>query len=173
MATTFKPEGEHQRDYRNALSQFATGITVITAPTPEGGIGMTANSFASVSLDPALVLWSAAKDSLRYPIFANATHFAIHVLREDQIGIAKAFARDTDALSLVSPAFNAAGVPIFDACLARFECKTQARHDAGDHTILVGHVETVRLDAIDKDATDKPLIFSQRSYGTFHSDPNA
>ncbi|MBR9843574.1 MAG: flavin reductase family protein [Rhodobacteraceae bacterium] len=162
MATSFKPTGEHQRDYRNALSQFATGITVITAPTPSGGIGMTANSFASVSLDPALVLWSAAKDSLRYPIFMEATHFAIHVLREDQMDIAQAFAKDTDALSLVTPSYNAAGVPIFDTCLARFECRAEARHDAGDHTILVGAVENVLLDA-----TAKPLIFSQRDYGTF------
>ena len=164
MATTFKPEGDHQCDYRNALSQFATGITVITAPTPEGGIGMTANSFASVSLDPALILWSAAKDSLRYPVFMEASHFAIHVLREDQMQTAKSFARDTDALSRVSPSYNAAGVPILDACLARFECKTEARHDAGDHTILVGRVENVLLDA-----SGKPLIFSQRDYGTFLS----
>jgi flavin reductase (DIM6/NTAB) family NADH-FMN oxidoreductase RutF len=162
MATTFIPEGDHQRDYRHALAQFATGITVITAPTPEGGIGMTANSFASVSLDPALVLWSAAKDSLRYPLFMQATHFAIHVLREDQFDIAKAFAKDTDALSLVAPSLNAAQVPVFDACLARFECRTEARHDAGDHTILVGAVETVFLDD-----TAKPLIFSQHGYGTF------
>ena len=162
MATSFTPTGEHQRDYRNALSQFATGITVITAPTEAGGIGMTANSFASVSLDPALILWSAAKDSLRYPIFMEAGHFAIHVLRADQMDIAKAFAKDTDALSLVSPAYNAAGVPIFDACLARFECRTEARHDAGDHTILVGAVESVLLDP-----SAKPLIFSQRDYGTF------
>lgn len=162
MATSFTPDSAHQRDYRDALSQFATGITVITAPTDTGGIGMTANSFASVSLDPALVLWSAAKDSLRYPVFMQATHYAIHVLAQDQMPLAKAFARDTDALSLVSPTYNAAGVPVFDTCLARFECRTEARHDAGDHTIIVGRVETVLLDP-----HAKPLIFSQRDYGTF------
>ena len=83
-------------------------------------------------------------------------------LREDQFDIAKAFAKDTDALSLVSPRLNAANVPVFDACLARFECRTEARHDAGDHTILVGAVENVFLND-----TGKPLIFSQHGYGTF------
>jgi flavin reductase (DIM6/NTAB) family NADH-FMN oxidoreductase RutF len=158
--TGFVPSVETQRPYRNALSTFATGVTVITTKTAGGRIGMTANSFASVSLDPALVLWSLAKTSLRYSQFAPATHFAIHVLRVDQKELANAFAQRGDAFDLVDHEINAEGVTILNDCLARFECATYAVHEAGDHDIMVGHVLRAA------ESSGEPLIFAQRAYGT-------
>ncbi len=160
----FAPTTENHRDYRNALSCFATGVTVITVNAPDGPLGMTANSFASVSLDPALVLWSPAKYSERYTHFATATHFAIHVLRHSQKDLALHFAKQGDAFDHVAATVNAAGVPIFDDCLARFECATHAVHDAGDHAIVVGQVQNVLLN------DGAPLIFAQRDYGTIAPD---
>ncbi|MDA5555587.1 flavin reductase family protein [Shimia sp. MMG029] len=158
--TSFVPSVETQRPYRNALGNFATGVTVITTKTADGQIGMTANSFASVSLDPALVLWSIAKSSLRYAHFAPATHFAIHVLRADQKDLAQAFAQRGDAFDLVDYAINAEGVAVLNDCLSRFECATHAVHEAGDHDIMVGHVLRAA------EGSGSPLLFAQRSYGT-------
>lgn len=160
----FAPTPGTQRDYRNALSCFATGVTVITVNTPDGPLGMTANSFASVSLDPPLVLWSPAKYSERYESFATATHFAIHVLRHSQKDLALHFAKRGDAFAHVTYTSNAAGVPIFADCLARFECATHAVHEAGDHAIVVGLVQNVLLNE------GPPLIFAQRDYGTLAPD---
>ncbi|MEP2532953.1 flavin reductase family protein [Shimia sp.] len=161
MAPEFDPTAENQRIYRDALGCFATGITIVTAPTPTGPIGMTANSFSSISLDPPLVLWSPAKKSQRYPLFAGADRFAIHVLRADQKDLALEFARRGDAFDQVAWHTNALNVPLIDDCLARFDCQTHAIHDGGDHAIIVGHVVHVTLN------DGAPLVFAQRSYGNF------
>ncbi|MGR3712346.1 MAG: flavin reductase family protein [Shimia sp.] len=157
----FETTVENQRPYRNALGSFSTGVTVVTVMTDTGPVGMTANSFASVSLDPPMVLWSPAKSSDRFTAFSQATHYAIHVLRHDQHALALEFAQRADAFDLVAMQNGQNGAPIFDDCLARFECTTAAAHDAGDHVIMVGNVTRVLL------GTGAPLIFSQRDYGTF------
>ncbi|MBO9401773.1 flavin reductase family protein [Shimia sp. R9_3] len=159
--TGFVPSVDTQRAYRNALSNFATGVTVITTKTANGAIGMTANSFASVSLDPALVLWSLAKDSLRYAQFVPATHFAIHVLRADQKDLAIAFSKRGDAFDLIDHEVNADGVICLHNCLARFECATDAVHPAGDHDIMVGRVLRAAI------GEGTPLVFAQRDFGSF------
>ncbi|MGX9350076.1 flavin reductase family protein [Shimia sp. W99] len=161
MAPEFDPTAENQRIYRDALGCFATGVTVITAPTASGPIGMTANSFSSISLDPPLVLWSAAKNSQRYPFFAAATRFAIHVMRDDQKALALEFARRGDAFDQTKWHSGAHDVPLIDSCLARFECRTQAVHDGGDHAIVVGEVTHVTLN------DGAPLVFAQRAFGGF------
>ncbi len=161
MLANFAPSVDNQRAYRNALSNFATGVTVITAQTPNGPIGMTANSFASVSLDPALVLWSLAKDSLRYDQFAPAKHFAIHVLHAEQQELAMSFAKRGDAFDLVDHEVNPEGLVRLNDCLARFECATDAVHPAGDHDIMVGRVLRAAI------GEGQPLIFAQREFGTF------
>ena len=84
LEAVFVPGADNHRAFRNALGSFTTGVTVVTAMTSDGPIGMTVNSFASVSLDPPLVLWSPAKSSSRYGAFTGARHFAIHVLGADQ-----------------------------------------------------------------------------------------
>lgn len=128
------------RAFRSALGAYATGVTVVTVPSSDGPIGITANSFASVSLDPPLVLWSPAKSSKRFNYFSGAPHFAIHVLDAHQQTCCNGFTKDRSAFSNLDWAEGAHSVPLIEGCLARFECSLEAEHDAGDHTIIVGRV---------------------------------
>jgi flavin reductase (DIM6/NTAB) family NADH-FMN oxidoreductase RutF len=157
----FEPTAETQRRFRDALGRFASGVTVVTAATPEGGIGMTANSFSSVSMDPPLVLWCPARGSGRYPVFAAARHFAIHVLADHQEDLAMAFARSGAAFAGLDVQVNSHGVPLIGDCLARFECDTHAQHDGGDHAIMVGQVRRAAL------TEGAPLVFSQGKFRRF------
>ena len=137
--TAFTPQ-EDTRAYRTALGRFTTGIAVVTALTKDGPIGITVNSFASVSLDPALVLWSPDKKSSRHDPFVEADAFVIHILSADQRKISEGFVRSRSAFEDLDVVVNEVGVPVIQNCLAVFECKKAAAHDAGDHTILVGEV---------------------------------
>ena len=128
------------RAFRTALGAYATGITVVTVPSPDGPIGITANSFASVSLDPPLVLWSPAKTSKRFGYYENAKHFAIHVLDAHQQHICDGFAKNKSAFDGLDWETDDNNVPLLKGCLARFECNLFAKHDAGDHTIILGQV---------------------------------
>ena len=141
------------RAYRAALGAFATGVTVVTAGSATGPVGITANSFASVSLDPALVLWSLAKSSGRFDAFAAAPDFAVHVLGQAQRDMAAGFTRSKDAFAGLDWVASAQGVPLIAGCLARFECQTHAVHDAGDHVIMLGRV------LLATHAPGVPLIF--------------
>lgn len=129
-----------QKAFRNALGAYATGVTIVTAPSADGPIGITANSFASVSLDPPLVLWSPAKSSRRFNYFSGAKHFAIHILDAHQQEICNGFIKDRSAFEGLDWLTGDHDVPHIRGCLARFECELSAEHDAGDHTIIVGRV---------------------------------
>lgn len=129
-----------QRAFRDALGAYATGVTVVTVPSQDGPIGITANSFASVSLDPPLVLWSPAKSSKRFNYFSGAPHFAIHVLDAHQADVCNGFTKDKSAFDGLDWVTGDHGVPHIRGCLARFECTLDAEHDAGDHTIILGRV---------------------------------
>lgn len=131
----FTPDAHHERDFRDALGQFATGVTVVTAPGP---VGLTANSFAAVSLDPPLVLWSPARASSRFAAFAGAERFSIHILAADQMEICRHFTRHGGFDGI--PHDLEEGVPRIPGCLARFDCRLEAQHDAGDHLIILGRV---------------------------------
>ena len=135
----FDPSGD-ARAFRDALGAYATGVTVVTVPSDDGPIGITANSFASVSLDPPLVLWMPAKSSKRFNYFSGAPHFAIHVLDAHQQDICNGFTKVKHAFDALDWTTSANDVPLIDGCLARFECTLEAEHDAGDHTIVVGRV---------------------------------
>ena len=128
------------RAYRDALGSFATGVTIVTVPSSDGPVGIAANSFASVSLDPPLVLWSPAKASKRFDYFKDAPHFAVHVLDSHQRAICDAFSRDKHAFDGLDWVTGDHDVPHIRGCLARFECTLDAAHDAGDHVIIVGRV---------------------------------
>jgi len=158
---SFDPADADPRDFRNALGRFATGVTIITCDTGEGPIGITANSFASLSLDPALVLWSPAKSSQRYRFFVEAEHFAVHVLDDDQRAVCDAFTRDGNAFAPLPWANCPRGVPLIDGCLSRFECDRVACHDGGDHSIVVGQVTRVTT------RPGKPLLFFNGTFGEF------
>jgi flavin reductase (DIM6/NTAB) family NADH-FMN oxidoreductase RutF len=136
------PDSEH-RALRNALGAFATGITIVTAAGTSGKpVGLTVNSFSSVSLAPPLVAWSLRQASPLLNAFATGKRCAIHVLRADQELLARRFA-SPDVDRFVSAAWHAdaEGVPILDGVLARFDCRTEAAHDAGDHKLLLARIE--------------------------------
>lgn len=145
-----------ERDFRNALGQFATGVTVVTTVDAQGNpVGMTASSFNSVSLDPALVLWSLACTAGTYSAFAQASHYAIHVLAHHHKDLAMQFARrGIDRFAGVAWQPNAHGVPLLDGALATFECQARSQYREGDHLIMVGHVQ-----ACQHSADVAPLIY--------------
>lgn len=157
----FVPDVSDPLPLRAALGRFATGVTVVTCQSAEGPIGMTANSFSSVSLDPPLVLWSPARASRRFESFARARSFAIHVLAEGQLDLARRFTRGGAGFDGLVPATGALGLPVLPSALARFDCSFHAAHDGGDHLIIVGRVEQISL------RTGEPLIFSQGLWGGF------
>jgi flavin reductase (DIM6/NTAB) family NADH-FMN oxidoreductase RutF len=147
------------RLFRAALGRFATGVTVVTAQGPDGPTGFTANSFASVSLDPPLVLWSPARASSRFAVFAQAPFYSIHVLGDAQGLLAARFIRGGDGFTGLDVVLSPDGVPVLTDVLARFDCTQHATHDGGDHLIIVGRVLRATL----RDGA--PLVFSQGNYG--------
>jgi len=129
---------------RNALGHFATGVTIVTAQTDRGPVGITVNSFASVSLNPALVLWSIDRNGSRYDMFRYAEYYAIHVLRADQGDLAFKVvknARDFGDLDLID---GDHGAPIIPGCLAVFECQQTDVYRGGDHDIILGEVKSLQ-----------------------------
>lgn len=160
-AEHFVPGPDTGRALRHALGSFGTGVTIVTVMSAEGPVGMTANSFSSVSLDPPLVLWSIDKASRRYQAFHEAEHMVIHVLSAQQQELCMAFARSSEPFGEMEPHLNVEGVPLLDGCLARFECSNYARYPGGDHTILLGEVLRVSV------RPGKPLLFVQGAMGSF------
>ena len=158
--TVFSPDAASGRQLRDAFGKFATGITVITVPSADGPIAIVANSFSSVSLDPALVLWSVDRNARRFPYFEAADHYAIHVLGREQQDLCNLTARDAHVLDQHPHTLNADGVPLIDHCLARFECRRVAAHDAGDHVIVVGQVQRTEM------RDGQPLTFYAGAFGT-------
>jgi len=157
--TQFAPNTGTEQRYREALGRFATGVTVVTCQTDRGPLGITANSFSSLSLDPPLVLWAPARASQRFAAFEAAQHFAVHVLAEDQYALCAAYAQNGTQFVGVDWQSGDNGVPLIDNCLARFDCTQHAIYDGGDHAIIVGHVNAVTVRA------GSPLIFANGSYG--------
>ena len=138
-----------ERELRDAMGSFATGVTIVTTMTDRGPLGMTVNSFASVSLDPPLVLWSPARKSARFPAFEAASHFAVHILSHDQQRLADIFAKSgIEAFDDLEYTLGMGDVPLLNGCTARFECSHAAGHDGGDHLIVVG--EVLRISACEK-----------------------
>lgn len=152
--------GFDARAFRRALGNFATGVTVITARDPDGRqVGVTANSFNSVSLDPPLVLWSIDKRSSSQDVFDAASHFAVNVLAADQIELSNNFARPKeDRFAGIEYSEGVGGAPVFADCSARFHCEKFQRMDGGDHWILVGKV--LAFDDLGR----APLLYHQGAY---------
>ncbi len=134
-----------QREFRDSLGAFATGITVVTAKDADGKpVGATANSFSSVSLDPPLLLWCVAKTANSFDAFNQAEHFAIHVLHSGQEDISRLFAtKDADKFAQLEWSESAGGAPLLADYDVRFECTTEHLYEGGDHIIVVGRVHTM------------------------------
>jgi flavin reductase (DIM6/NTAB) family NADH-FMN oxidoreductase RutF len=130
-------------EFRDALGMFATGVTIVTARAADGTfVGLTANSFNSVSLTPPLVLWSLARSAGSMAAFSAGSHYAINILSADQQDLAKQFAmRDHDRFGGVQFVPGAGGAPLIAGAAATFECFNRSRYEEGDHVIFVGEVE--------------------------------
>lgn len=147
--------------FRDTLGSFATGVTIVTAATSVGRVGLTANSFSSVSLDPPLVLWSLKKSSNSLHAFSESGYFAVHILSSGQVDLSKRFAKkDTDKFEGLNCSEGLGGSPLIDGCSARFQCKVLHQYEGGDHIIFVG--EVLEFESLDK----PPLLFHR---GNFHS----
>jgi len=145
--------------FRRSLGQFATGVTIITAAANGKHVGMTPNSFSSVSLDPPLVLWSAKRTSQSFPVFEAATHFAVNVLASDQMALSRHFARSGDDKFKDLPwRSGIGGAPILEGVVCVLECRKAETYPGGDHLIMLGAVE--RFARYDRGA----LLFAQGRY---------
>lgn len=138
-----QPPAFSRNDFRAALGMFATGVTIVTARTSEGAlVGLTANSFNSVSMDPPLVLWSLGRAASSLAVFSAGSHYAINILSADQQDLARQFSsRSEDRFAGVAFSQGAGGAPLLDGAAATFECFNRSRYEEGDHVIFVGEVE--------------------------------
>lgn len=134
---------QDSREFRRALGQFATGIAVITARAQDGSpVGLTVNSFSSVSLDPPLILWSLSLYSPSLAVFQHCSHYAVNVLSAQQQALSVVFSGPReDRFSGLESVDGLGGAPLLEGCLARFECRNEIRYAGGDHLIFVGEVE--------------------------------
>ncbi len=162
---TVTPAAFSASEFRTALGMFATGVTIVTALGKTGEpIGLTANSFNSVSLNPPLVLWSLALRSASMSVFRAGTHYAINVLAADQQALALRFAKpSSNRWQDVPWHLGTSGAPLIDGAAASFECFNRSRYEEGDHVIFVGQVEhcTHRVGA-------SPLLFHGGQFYTEH-----
>jgi flavin reductase (DIM6/NTAB) family NADH-FMN oxidoreductase RutF len=149
-------------EFRKTMGCFATGVTVVTAVARDGSdIGLTVNSFNSLSLDPPLVLWSLGVGSPLMQAFEHASHFAVNVLAEDQVEISQRFAlRAVDKFSDLKLRTGLGGAPLLPDCVAWLECRRQSAQRHGDHMLFIGAVE--RMEATDR----RPLLFLHSHYAT-------
>ncbi len=161
MESGFIPTPDTARPFRDALGRFATGVTIVTINRPTGPMGFTANSFTSLSMDPPLVLWSLAKSAQRYPFFAEAGHFAIHVLAADQLHLIDRFHRNGPGFEGLKHDLSANNVPLLAGALARFECDLHTTYEGGDHLIVVGRVQRVACE------DGAPLVFLEGRFRRF------
>jgi len=148
------------RRLRDALGEVATGVTVVTARSADGQpVGVTINSFASVSLEPPLVLWSLGLESPSLEVFEACSHYAVNVLAADQAEFSQRFSQSqTDKFAGIDLKVGAGGTPILPGCCARFECRNEMRYPGGDHVILIGFVESFHREE------KPPLIFHGGRY---------
>lgn len=156
------------KSFRRALGNFATGVTIMTAQNAAGvKVGVTANSFNSVSLDPPLILWSIDKRSSSYEVFAEATHFAVNILAADQIDLSNQFARSKDdKYANVDYTLGAGNAPVLKECSAVFECERFNIVEGGDHWIIIGRVVNFQ------DNGRSPLLYHQGAYSSVLPHPS-
>jgi flavin reductase (DIM6/NTAB) family NADH-FMN oxidoreductase RutF len=148
------------REFRNALGTFATGVTVVTTVTAGGDpVGLTCNSFSSVSLAPPLVLWSLSLHSPSLSAFLQAPHFAINVLAADQADLSKRFSvSGSHKFEGVKWLASENGPPLLEGALAHLECLSETRHYSGDHVVFIGRVARYAY------RSGAPLVFFRGRY---------
>ena len=147
-------------DFRTALGNFVTGVTVITTRGADGNLaGMTANSFNSVSLDPPLIVWSISMFAPSLAAFRENNYFAVHVLSADQTQLSNQFARPSEnKFADLEVEEGLGGIPLLDGVTARFECRNEYNYYGGDHVVMIGRVERYHP------WQRKPLVFHRGRY---------
>ena len=155
-----------RQEFRTALGMFATGVTVVTACAADGSlVGLTANSFNSVSLGPPLVLWSLSQAASAMAALSQGSHYAINILAADQKALAEQFAGPRDARwAGVAFTLGANGAPVLAGAAATFECFNRSRYEEGDHVIFVGEVEHCA-----HDGQASPLLYHGGKFYTEHA----
>lgn len=167
QAGTCKPFSD--REFRDVLGLFATGVAVITGKAQDGSpLGATVSSFSSVSLDPPLVLFSIGRNAKAFPAWEAVGAFTVNILAEDQSDTSTRFARAmTDKWQGIEPRVATNGAPLLPGALAWLECTSYAKYDGGDHLIFVGRVDLLAV----RKATDfRPLVFFRGQYRQLGSD---
>lgn len=154
-----------QRELRNVLGSFVTGVTVVTTLDADGQpLGVTANSFSSVSLEPPLILWSQALTARSFPAFRDADRFVINILAEDQAPISQRFAKaGEDKFAGIITRGGIDNLPLIDGCTAYLECRKVATYPGGDHAVFIGQVENIER------RERKPLAFGGGRYMLAHA----
>ncbi|UCI34551.1 flavin reductase [Mesorhizobium sp. B4-1-4] len=154
------------RLFRRCLGLYGTGIAIITTETEGQRAAVTVNSFASVSLDPPLVLWSISHASRSYPLFKNGGRFGVNILASTQMTVSRHFSSKVqDKFADTAWSLGEFGSPLLHGCLAHFECETYSQVEGGDHTILIGLVRRAsRFEG-------EPLLFAQGQYSVAYSHP--
>ena len=160
--TELEPRELGADELRQALGRFVTGVTIVTCRDEHGEpVGLTANSFNALSLDPPLVLWSLRQASSSIDAFTTASHFAINVLSASQVDLSRRFARPSSAkFDEGEWTDGQGGAPLLAGCVAVFECRRRSPHPAGDHVLFIGEVERIGGSA----AT--PLVYHAGHYRT-------
>ena len=155
----------HGREFRDTMSQFCTGVVIVTGSNDGALAGFAAQSFVSLSLEPPLIAVCPGKVSTSWPRIRDTGHFCINVLGEDQQDVSDVFAQ-SGKVADIGWRTGDSGAPILNGVLAYVDCELQAEHDAGDHTIAVGRVMDIDI----LDATRGPLLFFRGGYGHFRRD---
>jgi flavin reductase (DIM6/NTAB) family NADH-FMN oxidoreductase RutF len=149
-----------QIQLRRALASFATGVTVVTTMHDKTApVGITVNSFTSVSLDPPLILWCLGNDTDSYDIFANCTHFAVHVLHQEQEEISQIFStKNSSKFTDIDWETGEFGSPLLKDFASCFQCETETTYAGGDHIILLGRVKSIETQK------KQPLVYHNSAY---------
>ncbi|MFD1705683.1 flavin reductase family protein [Siminovitchia sediminis] len=152
---------EKQQLFKEALGNYPTGVTIVTAMTEEGTpVGLTVNSFASVSLDPLMILWSIDHRVSSKDTFIKGEKFAVHILGADQVELCKTFATpNVDRFSTCKWSTSEHNTPVIEGAFAVLQCKLHQAVEAGDHTILIGKVLDIDIERKD------PMLYHRRNFG--------
>ncbi len=158
-------------EFRRVLGHFPTGVTVVTAPTEQGPVGMAIGSFASVSLDPPLVMFCPGKESATWARMSGTDRFCVNVLGDDQADVCGVFAgKADDKFAGIEWSTRVTGSPVLGGSIAWIDCELHAVHDGGDHDIVVGLVKGLSTEngpGDDPENARGPLLFFRGSYGRF------
>jgi len=153
--------------FRSVLGKFPTGVTVVTADDGEHKVGMAIGSFASVSLDPPLVMFCPTKTSGSYAAIEKAGHFGVNILGDDQVDVCNTFAgKSDDKFAGIAIRTEVTGAPIIDGCIGWIDCEIETIYEGGDHWIVVGRVKD-----LDVGADGGPLLFYGGGYGKYDPMP--